>query len=208
MTTTKTIHRSLVSLNLSTVIAVLISIAKAIVQALSGNVSFPNPTPTLAEVTTAITALETAEALAISRIKGAVAARNDKRRTLVALMQELKAYVQKVADANQENGAALIQSAGMNVKKAAVRKPRIFAITQGAVSGAVKVVVPAAGRRAAYDWEWSTDGGKTWQLAPSTMQAKTSLVGLAAGTTVTVRYRAVTKAGEADWSQPTSFLVK
>jgi hypothetical protein len=197
-----------VSLDLSVVIAILISVVKAIVLAMTGNKAFPNPTPTLAEVAAAITDLETAQAAALSRVKGAVAARNDKRRALVALMQELKAYVQKVADGDQENGAALIQSAGMNVKKSPARKPRVFAITQGAVSGAIKVVVPSAGRRAAYDWEWSVDGGKTWTLAPSTMQAKTTLTGLAAGTTVTFRYRAVTKAGEGDWSQPTSFLVK
>jgi len=206
--TTSTTHRSLVSLNLSTVIAILISIAKAIVQALSGNASFPNPTPTLAVVTAGITDLENAESAALSRVKGAVAARNDKRKVLVSLLQELKAYVQKVADADQEHGAALIQSAGMNVRKAPVRKPRVFTITQGIVSGAVHVVAPSAGRRAAYDWEWSSDGGKTWQLAPSTMQAKTSLTGLTAGATLMFRYRAVTKTGEADWSQPISFMVK
>jgi len=89
-----------------------------------------------------------------------------------------------------------------------VRKPRVFTITQGIVSGAVHVVAPSAGRRAAYDWEWSSDGGKTWQLAPSTMQAKTSLTGLTAGATLMFRYRAVTKTGEADWSQPISFMVK
>lgn len=90
-------------------------------------------------------------------------------------MAELKAYVQKVADADMENGAALIQSAGMNVKKTAVRPPRVFAITQGPgpVSGTVRVVAPKAADRAAYDWEWSTDGGKTWQIAPSTLRATT-----------------------------------
>jgi len=203
-----TIHRSLVSLKLPLVVALLISIAKAIVQALTGNASFPSPVPTLAEITTAIHDLEIAETAAISRVRGAVTARNDKRVALVALLSELKAYVQKVADANQENGAALIQSAGMNVRKTAVRKPRVFAVTQGSVSGVVKVVVPSAGARAAYDWEWSIDGGKTWQLAPSTLQAKTAMSGLVPGSTVSFRYRVVTKKGESDWSEPTSFLVK
>src|SRR5271166_3723758 len=140
--------------------------------------SFLGASATLADVTVAIGDLETADAIAQTRAKGTAAARDDRRLALVVRMAELKAYVQKVADADMENGAALIQSAGMNVKKTAVRAPRVFAITQGPVSGTVKVVAAKAADRAAYDWEWSTDGGKTWQLAPSTMQAKTSLTGL------------------------------
>ena len=88
------------------------------------------------------------------------------------------------------------------------RKPRVFAAIQGSVSGPVKLVAPVAGPRAAYDWQWSTDGGKTWQLAPSTTQARTAMIGLTPGSTVLFRYRAVTKTGETDWSEPTSFIVK
>jgi hypothetical protein len=96
----------------------------------------------------------------------------------------------------------------MKVRKTPVHKPRVFAAVQGSVSGSVKLVAPFAGPRSAYDWQWSTDGGKTWQLAPSTVQARTSMIGLTPGSTVLFRYRAVTKAGESDWSEPTSFIVK
>jgi hypothetical protein len=69
-------------------------------------------------------------------------------------------------------------------------------------------VTAQAGHRASYEWDYSTDGGKTWVLAPSTLQAKTTIAGLTPGATVLFRYRAVTKAGEADWSQPVSLLIQ
>src|SRR5208337_3645198 len=106
------------------------------------------------------------------------------------------------------NGGSIIQSAGIAVRKTAVRPPRVFDAKPGVVTGSVKLVAAAAARRAAYEWQSSTDGGKTWVNAPSTLQARTTLPGLAAGTTVQFKYRPVTTAGEGDWSQPVSLLVR
>ena len=208
MTTTKSVHRSLSILSLPRPVPALITTAQRVVTAMTGNTALPTPVPTLAEVAVAIGALQTAQSAALARTAGAVTARNDRRATLVGLLQELRGYVQKTADADPENSAAIIQSAGMAVKKTPVHKPRVFGATQGAVSGAVKLVTASAGTRASYDWEYSADSGKTWVALPSTLQAKTSVIGLAAGTTVLFRYRAVTKAGVADWSQPVALLVK
>ena len=96
----------------------------------------------------------------------------------------------------------------MAVKKTAVRHPRVFEATPGDVSGSAKLIAASAARRASYEWEYSTDGGKTWVTAPATLQAKTTVPGLTPGATVTFRYRPVTKTGEGDWSQPTSVIVK
>ena len=133
---------------------------------------------------------------------------HDKQAALVALLQELKAYIQKTADADVDNGSAIIQSAGVSVKKTPVRKPRVFAAVQGAVSGMAKLVTASAGHRSSYEWEYSIDGGKTWVAVPATLQAKTSVTGLTSGTTVQFRYLAVTKTGQGDWSAPVSLLVK
>ena len=209
MPTHKTAPRPKVSLALPTVVGLLISLARAIVQALTGNGAFPNPTPTLAALSAAISDLETAQSAAQTRVKGAVEVRDEKRATLATLLDELKAYVQSVANAGPaEHAAALIRSAGMNVRRPVARKPRVFAAVQGSVSGSVTLVAPFAGPRSAYDWQWSTDGGKTWQLAPSTVRARTGMTGLTPASTVLFRYRAVTKAGETDWSEPTTLIVK
>jgi hypothetical protein len=202
------IHRSVVSLKLPDPIGLLISVVKAILIAMTGNTHFPNPTPTLATVDSAVSDLEKAEATAQSRVKGATETRNAKRAALLLLVDALASYVQTIADADPGNGAAIIQSAGMGVRKTTVHGKRVFGVIQGSLSGSVKVVAPSAARRASYDWQWSTDGGKTWQLAASTLQAKTSLTGFAAGSTVSFRYRVTTKTGEAEWSQPIAFLVK
>jgi len=204
----KSIHRSIAILKLPKIVAAVITYAQSIIAAMTGNTRFPSPLPTIAVISAAIATLQQTESAALARTKGAVTARNDKKAALVALLQQLRTYVQTVADADPENSAAIIQSAGFAVKKSPVRKPRVFDAVQGAVSGTVKLVTRSAGPRSAYDWQYSTDGGKTWVLLPSTVQAKTTVTALAAGSTVQFRFRAVTKSGESDWSQPVSFLVK
>jgi hypothetical protein len=208
MSATKSVHRSLVSLALPNKVPALISFALSVVTAMTGNTSFPAPAPTLAALTAAITVLQTAQAAALARTKGAVTARNDKKAALVALLQELKAYIQKIADADPENSSALIQSAAVSVKKTGVRKPRVFSAVQGAVSGTAKLVTASAGHRSSYEWQSSVDGGKTWVEVTSTLQAKASVTGLPPGATAQFRYRATTKAGLGDWSPAISLLVK
>jgi hypothetical protein len=175
---------------------------------MTGNASFPSPVPALALVTAAITALQIAETAALARTKGAVATRDEKRSALVSLLEQLRAYVQGIADATPENGASIIGSSGYAVRKTPNRAARTFTAKAGAVSGAVKLYTVTAGPRSAYLWEYSLDGGKTWIAAPATLQAKTTIAGLTPGATVQFRYQPVSKTGEGDWSQTVSFLVK
>jgi hypothetical protein len=207
-TATPTNHRTVASLNLPTKVPALITAARAIVQSVTGNSAFPTMVPTLATVTAAINDLETAETATQSRVRGAAATRNAKRTALLTLLHQLKAGVQQAADASPEQATTLIQNAGLSVKKTAVRAPRVFDAKPGTVTGQVKLVAQSAARRASYEWETSNDGGKTWQMAPVTLQAKTTVSGLVPGSTVTFRYRPVTKTGEADWSQPVAMIVK
>jgi hypothetical protein len=186
----------------------LITYAQSVVTAMTGNPSFPSPVPTLAVVAAAIAALHAAESTALARTKGAVAARNDKRVALVTLLQQLRGYIQTVADADVETATTVIQSAGIAVKKVPANRPRVFVAEQGAASGSAKLIAASAGRRASYEWQYSTDGAKTWLMAPSTIQAKTTVVGLTPGATVEFRYRPVTKTGEGNWSQTVQLIVK
>jgi hypothetical protein len=208
MTTTKTDHRSLVALKLPTRVQALITYATGIVTALTGNPYFPTIVPTLATLTAAIAALQTAETAALARAKGAVITRNEKRLALVQLLQQLEGPIQAAADANLENGASIIASAGVAVRKTVVRSPRVFGAKPGTISGTAKLFTATAGHRASYEWEYSTDGGKTWVTAPATLQAKTTVPGLTVGTTVQFRSRPVTKTGEGNWTQPVSLVVQ
>jgi hypothetical protein len=207
--TNKSIHRATISLNVPAKIADLILYADNIVQKMTNNPAFPTPTPTVVALTAAVTDLHTAETAALSRAKGAATVRNDKRTALVSLLQQLGGYVQSVADATPENGAAIIESAGLTVRKIATHAKRAFAARSGPLTGSAIVTAATAGPRSSYEWQYSTDGGKTWVSAPATTQGKTTITGLPSGTTVQFRYLAVTpKGGQGDWSQAVSLLVK
>jgi hypothetical protein len=204
----KSTKRSLVSLHLPEPVPALVTYSQSVVTAMTNNPNFTTPLPSLADVSAAIAALLTAETAALSRLKGTVVVRNDKKAALVTLLQELRNYVQKTADADQENGAAIIQSSGFPVRKTAVHKPRTFAAEPGPVSGSVVVTAQAAARRASYEWQYSTDGGKTWIEAAPSLKSRTTILGLPVASAVQIRSRAVTKAGPSDWTQPLVVVVK
>jgi hypothetical protein len=205
--TTRSVRRPTIALSLPKSVPALISYAQCIVNRMTGNPSFPAPAPPLAAITAAIDDLQGAETAALARTKGAVAARDQKRVVLVAALQQLRAHVQSIADADPTKAASVIESAGVAVRKTPTRAARAFTAKPGPVSGVAKVAAIAASRRASYEWQYSADGGKTWVTAPATLQARTTIAGLASGSTVQFRYRAVTRTGEGDWSPPASLMV-
>jgi hypothetical protein len=207
-TINNSIHRATVSLNIPAKVADFIAYGTSVVHAMTDNPAFPTPVPALSALSAAVSDLQAAETLALTKVKGAVAARNDKRAVVISLLQQLRGYVQAIADATPENGATIIQSAGIPVRKVPVRPTRVFGAKPGPVSGSAKLTAAVAARRASYEWEYSIDGGKTWVSAPSSLQAKTTVAGLPVGTSVLFRYKSVTKTGEGDWSQGLALLVK
>ncbi len=209
MTTTKTTNIALVSLKLRKPVPALLTYAGGMVKAMTGNPSFPNPTPTLLAVTQAIADLQAAETTALARTKGAVSVRNEKLAALIALLKQLGRYIQAAAEAAcADSGGSIILSAGVAVRKTPTRTARVFHAASGAVSGSAKLVAASAGPRSSYEWQYSLDGGKTWLPAAVTVRASTTVAGLAPAATVEFRYRPVTKAGEGDWSQTVSLIVK
>jgi hypothetical protein len=200
-----TIHRTLAVLTLSTKVPALITQAQAIVESVTGNPAFPNAAPLLASITSATTALVAAETTAQTKVKGAAQARNQKRAALVTLVHQLKSDVQQAADADPANAEPIILGAGLAVRKPTARSKATFIARRGTVSGTAQLVAKAVAQRASYEWQYSVDG-KTWTMAPSTLQARTTVEGLTPATTYTFRYRAVTKAGEGDWSSVTTLV--
>ena len=200
-------HRTLVALKLPGSLGLFISFVRSVLLAIAGNPHFPNPSPPLATVDAAVSDLEKAQTAVQARVHGAVETRDAKRAALTQLVDALRVHVQGIADLDPPNAVNIIQSAGFAVHKLVTHGKRAFRVTQGAASGSVNLTAPAT-RRAAYDWQWSIDGGKTWQNAPSTLQAKTAIAGFVAGTTVSFRFRANTKAADGEWSQPIALVVR
>ena len=203
----KKVHRTVAVLKLPGPISLLITLVQGILKALTGNPTFPTPNPPLTALSGAANDLQVAETAALTRAIGTIATRNEKRAALLTLLEVLRAYVQSVADATPENAISIIESSGLALRKTTVHAPRVFAAKATTLSGSVKLTAPIAGRRAAYRWQYSTDGGKTWVDASETLQAKTTVTGLPVGTTVQFRYRSVIKGGASDWSAPLSMVV-
>jgi hypothetical protein len=206
---TQLLQRIVAVLLLPTKVSDLLKVAQAIVTAMTGNPHFPAPIPPLSTVTGLITKLDQAEQATATRTKGTVPVRNAARLALAQALGALRAYVQTVADAAlPEDAASIVASAGMTAKKAPTRNKVPFAAKAGALSGSVKLAVKSAGRRAGYEWQYSTDGGKTWVEAAPSLQAKTTISGLPVGSTLAFRFRAVVKSGPEDWSQPINVVIK
>jgi len=183
-----------------------IALAKAIAAAMGNSATtFPAPTPPLATLDADIDTLVSAETLAGTKAKGAAAARNDKLAIVIADLEQERAYVQKVVDANPGKAETIAQAAAMALKKAPNRNTPAVSVKPSTVSGKVDLRALAV-KYAAHEWEYSSDG-KSWTSLPSTIQAKTTLTGLTAGSTVYIRHRTVTKAGVSDWSQLVSTIV-
>jgi hypothetical protein len=201
--------KAIAVLKVSTKVKNLITFAQSVATSMLANsASFPSPTPTLASFQADIAALVTAETAVLARTKGAVEIRNAKLAVVRSDLDGLKGYVQAMADAaNPSNAAAMIESAGMTLRTVTLHDKAALSVKQGSVSGTVVLMAKAAGKRAAYDWQYSIDQ-KTWTSLPPTLQAKTGVSGLTAGTVYYFRVQPLLPTGEQNWGDIVSFMVK
>ena len=202
------IPRTLATLTPARTVPQLIAQAKAIVAEIAANPAlFPTPIPPIATINAQIAAVEVSQTAALTRVSGAVEDRNVKERDLRGSLHMTCAYVENQANLVPGTAPATIKAAGLLVRKVAVHTKLDFQVKQGAVSGTVILVAKAAAARASYDWQCSLDQ-KAWTDLPPTLKARTSMVNLAVPVMHSFRYRALTKAGVADWSQVVSLIVK
>jgi hypothetical protein len=186
----------------------LVVLAKAIVERMDGNPYFPHPVPPLAQVKIATDVLREAEAVSQSGMRGTKEVRNAAHRDLRSLLTRLKAYVQGVADDHPENAVAIIESAGMSVQPKGPKAKPTLAARNGRTQGTVLLTAKAVAKVATYHWQMSEDECKTWIDLPKTMQAKTKVSNLVPGRTYWFRFRALTRRGLTDWSDPVSIIVQ
>jgi hypothetical protein len=179
------LYTIVVVLDLPKTIAALIAYARAIVLKMTNNAYFATPSPALATVTAAITALEAVEA-SMATTKGLVGQRTAKKKALIALLKQLRDFVRITAENDPDNAAAIVASAGMRLKNIHLRVKALFTVTQG-LSGSVICDVKSAGRPATYYWSFSLDQ-KTWTSAPDSLKSKVTISGLTVGQIYYFRY--------------------
>jgi hypothetical protein len=186
----------------------LVTRATAIHDALAQNATaFPSPTPTLVVFAGHIADLASTQAGSKTRAHGSAALRDVARKVVIQDCNELAAYVQAIAALTPESAATVAGQAGMRLRKPQQPSKPPLAVKQ-TLSGVVRIVAKAIDGAQAYDWQISSDGGKTWVSLPTSTQASTYVSGLVPGSTMTFRHRAITKAGPADWGQPVSAIVR
>jgi hypothetical protein len=115
--------------------------------------------------------------------------------------------VQSVIAGDETQGAAIVEAAGMNERRKTARQKPALAAAMASTFGLVTLRAKAGGRRAAYEWQYSADGGKTWVPIALTTLATASVPNLTAGATYLFRVRSTVGHVTGDWSQAISFLV-
>jgi hypothetical protein len=187
--------------------AAIVTWAKAIVQALEGDpTTYPTPTPPLSQVKADIDAFNEAHIATLTRTQGTVAAR---RVTLDALLIDfdgLRQYVQSLASTDPDNAGTIITSALMYPRQSRAKGKAPLAVRPAPSSG-YAVVIAKAVKNAAHEWAYSLDGGETWIVVPSSLQAKVTVGPLKLGVLAKFRHRVVTKTGPGEWDDPVSLIV-
>ena len=122
-------------------------------------------------------------------------------------LDPLRASVQAAADASAEHASAIVERAGMSVKRPGLHTKPLLEARPGVVLGSARLIAKSAGDRASYAWQCSLDGA-SWLDLPPTRKAKADVHGFTQATRVFFRCRSFTSAGLGDWSQPVSLLVE
>lgn len=186
-------------------IAQIIIDAKDYVTSMTGNVHFPGPSPALSVITTLVTTLEAAVAVAQTKLRGSVGKMHAELKALNIQLKLLAGYVESVANQDPDHAQDIIQSSGMLVKKHAQRPPKIFTAVQGKNSGDV-VLNTKAVRHGAYIYQMSTDG-INWTTIYTGTKVRFVKTGLTAGTHVFFRVAVSDKNGQGDYSHALSITV-
>ena len=129
-------------------------------------------------------------------------------RTLLAAL----AFINDTSNDDQVNAVAIITGAKMIVVKEKTSEKQDFTVKQGGateevdlISLAVKIgskYVPAI-----YMWQFSIDGGKTWEDLEPTSVAHTTATGMLIGISTLFRKRTkTTQYGMSKWSPPIEFF--
>lgn len=206
--------KKLVSLKLSKqTVPTKIENARHYVTVMTGNPNFTTPSPTLASITTAVNALETAYNAALGGGKVLTATMHDKEAILDNLLTQLGHYVEGVANGSE----TIILSAGMTVKASTGPRGTLgFVIKNGERGGEVKLSTKSQAHHA-YMWQVvldplpdesaEVDPTHTWELMAVTTKASIVKVDLEIGEKYWFRVATVGKNGQNDWSNPISKMI-
>lgn len=157
-------------------------------------------------IQTIITNLHTAAVTASNGTTADTSHMHEQDRILVSAFNFLKAHVEFVAN-NSADPATVITAAGMQVATTGGGNG-VTELTLDAVgNGKLQVRVPRQTSEKAFLFEYSNDGGTTWNELTSSSLTKVTLANQTPGATIFVRYCAISKTGKSTFSQAKSAIV-
>ena len=179
----------------------LLVLTSSIIGALTGNVHYPGPAPTLATLTAARDALQAA----VNTPHGgklSVATRRQLRPALATLLRQLAQYVQTASAGDP----VVLLGSGFPLQRArqpvgVLPAPANLTLARGKVSGQLRARCKLVPRAAAYQWRVASALAPTvWLPADPSVAANATIGGLTPGTQYIVQVRAIGTSGPSDWS--------
>jgi hypothetical protein len=211
MSTKVKVKKKVVALMLSKVsVPQLVADARHYVQSMTGNANFPNPSPTLTDVSANATALEAAYAVAQTKVKGSAEQRDVQVRALHLKLKAMATYVEAVANTNPDLADSVIASAGMQEKKPTTKVPHGFSVKLTTKPGEALLTTKGV-KRGAYIYEMSTDptfAPANWVMIYQGITMKFLKTGLVSGTRYFFRYSTIDKTGQSAWSPVLSVVIQ
>lgn len=210
---TASMRRVRAALHKPTNAAALVIYVMLIIEKMTNNSWFTQTHPPLEKVKAAAQALDAAQVEAQFKARGSANTRNAALATLSNLLEQLRAYVEGVANENPEFAVSIIESAGMDAVMPRYPNLAPFRAKGGKAPHSVDLACKAGPKGCGYYWQISTDGGKTWTDLPSTRKARTTVPNLVPGETYWFRYRLLLRAGgqtsrQTDWSEKIYIVVR
>ena len=182
--------------------------AQGVIDAMTGNATYPTPPVTTANLQTAKDDFTTKIAAAQAGGPADTAAKNNSRQSLLGMLRQIASYVQ----INCNSDMALLLSSGFqaqstNRAQVVLEQPQSLVLKNGASGQLVASVSPVKNTNM---YEGRIKGPTGDWVTPSVFTGDSqhiSFSGLTPGTTYTVQVRSLGGAtGQSDWSDPSSHM--
>ena len=185
----------------------LIAFVRNVIALMTGNTQYPTPTPTLAVLTTAVNAFETAVHEALNGGKIVIATRNAARVELLALMRQLAAYVQASCQADLllllGSGFAAVRAPSPVGVLPAPQNPRL---TYTDKSGELLLKFDRVTNAANYSVQTAPAATGPWADEDISTATRVVIGGLTPGEVLWARACANGSAGASEWSMPATAM--
>ena len=165
--------------------------------------SMPISYPTLQSY---ITNLHQAIIAAVNGTPSDTAFMHEQEHILVSALKFLKSHVEYVANANSVNTSSIITSAGMQIASTGGNNAVSDLTLEAIGNGKLQIRVPRQTGEKAFVFESSADG-VTWVEFASNSLTKITLSNQVLGSTVYIRFAAISKNGKGAYSQPKSAII-